>query len=612
MKDCISCDSVLSNSGYMQNTLLWIPGIKDLKSLYIGKNGEEASIVLSNESIITSESLDIISSTTELFDFIIFDNSLDNVLDKKLIINQALERLNESGKVIIIAQNKFGCRSFTSLDQEKGQESNFRLSWKEWSVLLQNYAHMTKTYFPYPDSLTADYLFVKNPKRSDLPHPDYYYSGPAYQIADSRRFMLSAFDSGYFEDFTNSYLFVISKSDTPNIEYVKFSRNRKPKFQIYTTIENRATGKVVIKHPLHSAGKVHLQRMVDYQYYTNDYQSKILKYCPAWMTDDSCIFSFIKGKSLDSEMTTAVQKNDFDTIIHIMDVVWEAASFGPECRFTPNKEFLNLFGNRDYSLLDGEISREQSNIDLVPGNIIVGDDGSMTIIDYEWTFPFPIPTRFILFRSLINTPEFNNIEIETKNRIWKRYGITVEMQELFLRMEESFQQYVSDGTLWQKLAEAGGISVPIPDIRTQLIECIIEQDSRKVYKSFLLNPNLSFRTHIKPGATVHICFEHNAMMRIQTIEVDGHPVNFTTNADIAVGNEYIFTQQPIIRIENPAGSLMELNILIYSYDDSDITTISNLMQTNHHLNISIDEIKRKYNELNSKTGVRLLRKLRLL
>ena len=612
MKDCISCNSALSESGYMQNALLWIPGIEDLKSLYIGKNGEAVRTALSNESIIESESLDIISSASELFDFIIFDNSLDDEREKKMRIDQALELLNESGKVIIIAQNKFGCRGVTSLDQYKSQESHFQFSWKEWSLLLENYAQRTKSYFPYPDSFTADYLFSKNPKRSDLLHPDYNYSGPAYQIADSGKFMQSAFDAGYFEDFTNSYLFVISKADTPDIEYVKFSRNRKPRFQIYTTIQNRVTGKVVIKHPIYSGGKDHLQRMVDYQCYTNDYQSSNLKYCPARMAGDSCIFSFVEGRSLDSELTNAVQNNDFETVSHIMDIVWEAASFGPECKFTPNQEFLNLFGDHDYSILEGEISREQSNIDLVPGNIIVGDGGTMTIIDYGWTFPFSVPTKFILFRSMLHSPEFNDMESEMKNRIWKQYGITDEMQELFWKMEESFQQYVSDGTLWQKLAEAGGISVPIPNIHTQLIECTIEQDSKKICKSFLLNPDLSIRAHIESGSTIHICFEHNAMMRIRKIEVDGKPVDFTTNADIAEGNEYIFTRQPIISIENPAGSMLELDALIYSYDDSDITTVSNLMQTNQHLNISIDEIKGQYDELYSKTSVRLLRKLRLL
>ncbi|WP_143385596.1 hypothetical protein [Faecalibaculum rodentium] len=612
MKDCISCNSVLSESGYMQNALLWIPGIEDLKSLYIGKNGEAVRTALSNESIIESESLDIISSTSELFDFIIFDNSLDDEREKKLRIDQAMARLNEAGKIIIITQNKFGCRGLTSVNQDNSQESHLQLSWKEWSLLLKNCGQMIKTYFPYPDSFTADYLFSKDLKRSDLLHPDYNYSGPSYQIADSGKFMQSAFDAGYFEDFTNSYLFVISKANAPEIEYAKFSRNRKPGFQIYTTIENRASEKLVVKHPIYSDGKDHLQRMVDYQCYTNDYQSSNLKYCPAQMAGDSCIFSFIEGRSLDSELTTAVQNNDFDSVSHIMDIVWEAASFGPECKFTPNKEFRNLFGDHDYSLLEGEISREQSNIDLVPGNIIVGDDGSMTIIDYEWTFPFPVPTKFILFRSMLHSPEFNDMESEMKSRIWNQYGIADEMQDLFWKMEESFQQYVSDGTLWQKLAEAGGISVPIPDIRTQLIECTIEQDSRKVYKSFLLNPDLSIRANIESGATIHICFEHNAMMRIRKIEIDGKPVDFTTNADIAEGNEYIFTRQPIIRIENPVGSLLKLDVLIYSYDDSDITTVSNLMQTNHHLIISIDEIKGQYDELYSKTGVRLLRKLRLL
>ncbi len=611
MKDCITCNSALDESGYTQNTLLWIPDIKKYRSLYIGENRECIGGILSKESVL-SESFDIADDSSDLFDFIIFDNSLDYVEDKKLLLSKAMEFLSESGKIIIIAQNKFACREFTSIDKKEREDKSFKLSWKEWNLLLGNYIRRTKAYFPYPDSFTADFLFTKRLKRSELLHPDYNYSGPVYKTMNSGKFMQNAFDSGYFEDFTNSFMFVISKTGNSDIEYIKFSRNRKPEFQIYTTIENTGLEKKVIKHPVYPDGKAHLQRMVDYQKYTSSYQSDTLRYCPAQMKDGSCVFSFAEGKPLDSVLASAVQSHDLDRIRDVMDIIREAASFGPECSFYPKTEFLKLFGERDYSLLEGEICREQSNIDLVPGNIIVGDDGSMTIIDYEWTFPFPIPTKFILFRSMLHSPEFNNLDSQEKSRIWRQCEITDGLQELFWEMEQSFQHYVSNGTLWQKLAEAGGISVPVPDVHTQLIECTLEQGGEKVYKSFLLNPELYIKSDIEPGNTVHICFEHNAMMRIRKLLIDGLPVEFMTNADIAEGSEYIFTQQPIIRIDDPRGSKLELDLLIYSYDDPDISTVSHLMQTNHYLNISMAETKKQYDELYSKVGVRILRKLRLL
>ena len=40
-----------------------------------------------------------------------------------------------------------------------------------------------------------------------------------------------------------------------------------------------------------------------------------------------------------------------------------------------------------------------SNIDLVPANILILKDRQV-VIDYEWTFDFPVPADFILYRMI--------------------------------------------------------------------------------------------------------------------------------------------------------------------------------------------------------------------
>ena len=71
-----------------------------------------------------------------------------------------------------------------------------------------------------------------------------------------------------------------------------------------------------------------------------------------------------------------------------------------------------------------------TDVDLVCQNILLDD--SAQIIDYEWTFTFPVPLEFVIFRFLY-------FYLEAKNRtcyqqpalagLYEKAGITKEMRE---------------------------------------------------------------------------------------------------------------------------------------------------------------------------------------
>lgn len=82
------------------------------------------------------------------------------------------------------------------------------------------------------------------------------------------------------------------------------------------------------------------------------------------------------------------------------------------------EKFKEVFG--DVTLPDGLMAREYSNIDLIFENVILGD--KYTIIDYEWSFGFPVPVEYIMFRSVF-TFMYAKITIILYKKIYFRFGL---------------------------------------------------------------------------------------------------------------------------------------------------------------------------------------------
>ena len=68
------------------------------------------------------------------------------------------------------------------------------------------------------------------------------------------------------------------------------------------------------------------------------------------------------------------------------------------------------------------------------------------VIDYEWTFDFPIPVEYIVYRGLWMTAmENDGYEAFEPDRLLARFGIDRRKREIFDAMEAGFQAYVCGG-----------------------------------------------------------------------------------------------------------------------------------------------------------------------
>ena len=104
--------------------------------------------------------------------------------------------------------------------------------------------------------------------------------------------------------------------------------------------------------------------------------------------------------------------------------------------------FEKVFGNINLDVSYKSFS--VTDIDLILSNILVDGNGKWSLIDYEWTFHFPIPVQFLIYRVIHYYEQSNAF----RNRVlssWNLYqeeGISEREKMLFREMEENFQKYM--------------------------------------------------------------------------------------------------------------------------------------------------------------------------
>lgn len=259
--------------------------------------------------------------------------------------------------------------------------------------------------------------------------------------------------------------------------YTKFSDDRAEAFSLYTNILKREDGSLYVKKcPASDRAMEHIRHIEKAgQELTKLYASEEIRVNSCFLEEDGICFSFAKGDTLENEIDrllfTGKEEEARALFIRFADDLLSLAE-KDSFPFQPTEDFEKVFGKAEDFLLRPEEERKDrdkkadfplsteeegekektrdrlllssmkvSNIDLIPANIMLSDGWEM--IDYEWTFEFPIPVQFILYRMIYLY--LNSSTKRSKAKAWglyERYGISKERQEAYVRMEEHFQSYI--------------------------------------------------------------------------------------------------------------------------------------------------------------------------
>lgn len=224
--------------------------------------------------------------------------------------------------------------------------------------------------------------------------------------------------------------------------YTKYSPDRIPKFNIVTSIyENENKKRWVEKRIGNTEAKEHLDNI--FCIYEN-MQSKCLnpniKFNTCTKSNEKLIFDYVEGKLFSEELDDCLKQESYPQFLRKIQEYYELLTSLFELKeFRITESFVKLFGSHNFSREFK--STEFTNVDLTFDNLILKD--KINIIDYEWTFSFPIPLEFVFYRAL----KVYKIKEDKKDinilEICKTFNITKHDIEQFDSMEQHFQDYVT-------------------------------------------------------------------------------------------------------------------------------------------------------------------------
>ena len=230
------------------------------------------------------------------------------------------------------------------------------------------------------------------------------------------------------------------------ILYSKFSNDRRAELSIRTDILADETGKrSVRKAAACPEAEPHIRHIAEAcQRLTRLYEGSPFSINQGSLSGNAVILEYLTGRTLEEDMDDLLE--DYPAFLEKLAQYLAAVRTLTDTTFEKTGEFGEIFG--EYEFPSDTPCVSTADIDMLLNNIIVGQ--SWQVIDYEWTFFFPVPTDFLVWRIL---HYYINASIKTSGKrafllekdLFGHFGIDPESCLIYDKMERNFQKYV-DGS----------------------------------------------------------------------------------------------------------------------------------------------------------------------
>ena len=454
--------------------------------------------------------------------------------------------LTKSGALFLAMENKLGLKYFAGCQEE--QEGSYFAgieNYEGWSDIRPLSKHEListlnaisdisyKFYYPYPDYKYPTMIFSDDclPGDGELNRNLRNIGKDRYIVFDERKVFDSLINANLFPEFSNSFLVKITAGGSvvnDELIYTKYSTDRNPKYAIRTDRirvakddastdacngassnageaagSNSPGNELIAKVALYDEGKAHLQHMVDMcEALSQRYGDKMV-ITGSHIDGDKLYNDFAKGVPYTDTFIRILRDGDkealTDEIRHFIDVINYSTDGLNTFRVTD--EFKNVFGKYDNITSFGFTSAKVNDVDMIFDNIIVADDGTWQLIDYEWTFDFPIPQGFIVYRALYFFYQRYNVnDVLPWAEVLDMINVNTECEAIFNSMEAKLSEYITSGVkpLEREIIESDVKVVPFDDMRARFdfydtgIECQkeLKRVTDEYNASVIINKNI--------------------------------------------------------------------------------------------------------------------------
>ncbi len=404
-----------------------------------------------------SDSCDVISSLEELqkrsnasYDVIIYFDSKekDDFLSKGIgAFFSSLKNVSkDEGKVFLALWNPLGVHTLVKKQEKLTLEKP--LSKKDWEKGIKEYfpSATVRTYYPYPDHFFPISIYSDEhlPKAGELHRGYGIEEGPALELCSEDELLNNLTAQELFEAYNNSYLYEINLSSVMEEPvFVKYSNERGSDFRIATEVYKDK----VIKRSIHNDSRTHILSLPKIEEGLKSlYEGNLLlNHCTLDASEEAVDLEFVQGHTLSNDLEHAFLQKDEAGILELAELfVKRGFPQGKLGDYVYTPQMQKVFGvaqNVDF----GKAScLPMTDVDMIFDNLIVSDN-DWILLDYEWTFDFPLPYRFVLYRSLfyfyLEHPAFREIK-----DLYSYFSFTEEELQRYVEMEKGFQRYICNGT----------------------------------------------------------------------------------------------------------------------------------------------------------------------
>ena len=224
--------------------------------------------------------------------------------------------------------------------------------------------------------------------------------------------------------------------------YSKYSNERSRRFSIRTDILEENGHRIVRKKAMYPEGKKHVENLLMWQEKLKEPYARVGYVCNECRKNEEGItLSYVKAETLEEQLDAFLGMGEIKQAAMLLERYLkkiEVICSGEI--FVCTEEFKKVFGQADFG--EAEACAAVTNIDMVCENLIL--EKTPVVLDYEWTFDFPIPGRFVLYRTIHYYLDTHpSRAVLNREDFYEKFGISSELQETFAKMEEDFQKYVT-------------------------------------------------------------------------------------------------------------------------------------------------------------------------
>lgn len=405
-------------------------------------------------------------------------------------LTKVMEHIRPGGRLLLAIENKFGlkywagCREdhvgayFEGLEGYQHTKGVRTFTLPGLCRIIKDCGYDDyKIYYPYPD-YKFPYVIYSNerlPRQGELNRNICNFDRDRLVLMDEGKVYDEILKDGLFPLYANSFFVEITKPQTEGIQnagaiavdkadmagqedmqpesviYTKYSSGRSRQFSIQTRIVRAADGKnILYKKAEYPEGQQHIDHIAEAgrrlaglwqergQFFVN-------RCAPA---DGRVEFEYLQGITVEEELDSLLAQGKAQEAADmlrkaVMRIQGSAETEG----FYMTPGFLEVFGEAQVPA--GMPSFTAADVDLIFSNLLLTEDGHCHVLDYEWTFFFPVPVDYIVFRALHYYLQSAAVRAEFGRQFdfYGEFGLTPERQETFAQMERRFQSYVAGGSI---------------------------------------------------------------------------------------------------------------------------------------------------------------------